>query len=346
MKRDSPDADALGYTLALRAAVPTTFKVPVRARVLAVLHRTEAVPALLEALAGQELFVLGSGSNVLFTQDFPGAVLRMATRGVEIVSASDRSVRLRVAAGESWDAFVRWTLGRGLAGLENLILIPGTAGAAPIQNIGAYGVELAEFVSEVEAWDRGRARFVTLAARACRFAYRDSIFKREPGRWIVTGVVLELPRARDLRLDYRGVRDELRAMGVAEPGHADVAEAVERLRLRKLPDPAQVPNAGSFFKNPVVTAARAGGLARTHPGLPVYPTAEPAVAKLSAAWMIEACGCRGLRVGDAGVSERHALVLVNYGAASGADILALAGRIRAAVAERFGVELEAEPVIV
>lgn len=336
-----------GYALLPQAdlAALTTFRVPACARVLAELYQARALGELLateEIAHANACFVLGGGSNVLFTRDYPGAVLRIATRGIDVVDERDGFVRLRVAAGENWDGLVRWTLARGLAGLENLILIPGTVGAAPIQNIGAYGVELAEFVVAVEAWDGERNSFVRLGREECGFAYRDSRFKREPGRFIVTAVELELPRERELRLDYRGVREELQAMAITAPTHDDVARAVERLRLRKLPNPAEIGNAGSFFKNPLVARERAQALEADYPGLPVYPTDDVGRAKLSAAWLIEAVGFKGRRDGAAGVSEKHALVLVNHGGATGADILTLAGQIRAAVTERFGVTLEPE----
>ncbi len=338
-----------GYALCRQADVGalTTFRLPARAALLAELYEPAALEALLttnEIARAGSLFVLGGGSNVLFTRDYAGAVLRIATRGVEVVAETEAGVRLRVAAGENWDRLVRWTLARGFAGLENLILIPGTAGAAPIQNIGAYGVELAEFLCAVEAWDRERGGFVRLVAADCGFGYRDSRFKHEPGRHLVTAVELELPRERALRLDYAGLPEELRAMGVGVPTHADVARAVERLRRRKLPDPAEVGNAGSFFKNPVVTRARAEALGSAFPDLPVYP-AGAGMTKLSAAWLIEAAGFKGRRDGHAGVSAQHALVLINRGSATGAEVLALAARIRAAVAERFGITLEFEPKV-
>jgi len=252
---------------------------------------------------------------------------------------------VRAEAGAGWDALVDWTLARGLAGLENLALIPGLVGAAPIQNIGAYGVEVAECIAVVEAWDRGSGRMVRLDPPDCGFGYRDSVFKRAPDRWIVTAVEFRLSRNGAPRLGYAGVREELDAMAIANAGPAEVAGAVRRLRRRKLPDPAVIGNAGSFFKNPVVTAESAERLRSGHADLPVYP-AGPGKAKLSAAWLIEHCGWRGAREGDAGVAAQHALVLVNHGHASGAELLALARRVAASVEVRFGVRLEPEPRIV
>lgn len=336
----TPPEAGPGYRLARDAPVPNTLRVPARARVLARLEASRALPDLLADpdIAAGPLFVLGGGSNVLFTTGYDGTVLQVATRGIEDPGTG----RVRVAAGESWDGFVRWSLEAGYAGLENLILIPGTVGAAPVQNIGAYGVELAEFVASVEAWDRVGGGFHTLAAAACGFGYRDSLFKREPERFIITAVEFDLARERPPVLDYRGVREELAAMGVAEPGPADVGRAVERLRRRKLPDPAEIGNAGSFFKNPVVSADFARDLDREAPSLPSYALPDGSV-KLSAAWLIERCGLKGYRAGDAGISERHALVLVNHGRASGADLLAVVDTVREAVEKRFGVTLQPEP---
>jgi len=225
-----------------------------------------------------------------------------------------------------------------------MALIPGTVGASPIQNIGAYGVEVGEFVETVEAFQRDTGQIKRLSRDDCAFGYRDSLFKRELDRWVITAVELRLPRQRELRLDYAGVKEELAAMGVAAPRAVQVAEAISRLRTRKLPNPALLGNAGSFFKNPVVDTAHAEALKREHPALPVFPGAD-GQRKLSAGWMIEACGWKGFRDGDAGVAEQHALVLVNHGAASGAQLLALARRIAASVRDRFRVALEPEPRI-
>jgi UDP-N-acetylmuramate dehydrogenase len=328
-------------------AARNTLRVAAHAALLAEVHDAGVLPHLFDYPAMREgrVLVLGEGSNVLFTGDYQGTVIAMATRGVEVLEDDGARARIRVAAGERWDDFVRWSLGRGHAGLENLILIPGTVGAAPLQNIGAYGVEVGEFIDAVEAWDRESQRAVTIDRSACSFAYRDSVFKREPDRWLITAVVFNLPRAHTLRLDYAGVREELAAMGVMQPAPFHVAEAVLRLRTRKLPDPAVIGNAGSFFKNPVVPLAQAMALKHEHPALPSWPGSE-GHAKLSAAWLIEACGFKGLREGDAGISNRHALVLVNHGQARGDELWALAQRVRTGVRERFGLELEPEPRII
>jgi len=337
-----------GYTLVDNAPLAhrNTLRVAARARRLAEVRDAARLPELLAhpAVRGGEVLPLGEGSNVLFAGDYPGTVLAMATQGVQVEADSERA-RLAVAAGERWDDFVRWTLGQGYAGLENLILIPGTVGAAPIQNIGAYGTEVAEFVESVEAWDTRGQRVAVLDNAACAFAYRDSVFKREPGRYLVTAVRFVLPRRRELRLGYAGIREELARAGVDRPTPFHVAEAVIRLRSRKLPDPAVIGNAGSFFKNPLVATAHADTLKRAHPGLPVWPQPGDQV-KLSAAWLIEAAGFKGRREGDAGISNRHALVLVNHGHASGAALWALAQQVIAGVQARFDVRLEPEPRVI
>jgi len=337
-----------GYTIVENAPLTArnTFRVPARAELLIDVHDGVVLPELFQlgALKTGPVFVLGEGSNILLTRDWPGVVLSLATRGIRLLQDRGDTALVRAEAGENWNDFVHWTLARGFAGLENLVLIPGSVGAAPIQNIGAYGAEVCEFVETVEAFDRRDGGFVRLGNAECAFAYRDSRFKREPERYLVTAVEFALPRQRELRLDYAGLREELASMGLESPSHAAAADAVMRLLTRKLPNPALIGNAGSFFKNPVVDATLASELAREHPALASWPAAEGR--KLSAAWLIEACDFKGLREGDAGVSSQHALVLVNHGQATGAQIWALAQRIQQAVKQRFGVILEPEPRVI
>jgi UDP-N-acetylmuramate dehydrogenase len=333
----------VNYTLTEHAPLATrnTLRVPATARWLAEVWDVESLGEVLARPEAQgPVLVLGEGSNLLFTRAFDGLVIHFNHRSIEILADGG----LRVGAGANWHALVRWTLDRGYCGLENLALIPGTVGAAPIQNIGAYGTELAEFVVAVHAWDRAHGAPVVVGRGDCGFAYRDSVFKREPDRWLVTHVEFRLSTQRPLMLDYAGVRDELAAMGCDTPTHTDVAIAVERLRRRKLPDPAEIGNAGSFFKNPVVTCAVADQLARQYPDMPRWESGT--AAKLSAAWLLEQCEFKGYREGDAGFSERHALVLVNHHGATGADLWALAQRAQATVEKKFGVRLEPEPRII
>jgi UDP-N-acetylmuramate dehydrogenase len=342
--------DLGGYSLIEDASLRArnTLRVDARAALLAEVRDANALQTLLDwpAVRGMRTLVLGEGSNVLLTGDFDGLVITLKTSGIEIVGEDERSARVRISAGEHWNDVVRWSLARGLCGLENLSLIPGTAGAAPVQNIGAYGVEFERFVHAVEAFDLRERRAVAFGKADCGFAYRDSRFKRAPDAYLITSLELDLLKASEPVLDYAGVREELAAMGMdGKPTSAQVAEAVVRLRTRKLPDPALIPNAGSFFKNPIVAREHAEALKREHPALPLWPT-DASHAKLSAAWLIETSGFKGAREGDAGISERHALVLVNHGKARGAQLWALAQRVREGVHARFGVMLEPEPRVI
>ena len=339
-------SDALRTIRGAELRARNTFGVAARAPLLLEVERTGALGDALALAGGRSPLVLGGGSNLLFAGDPEAAVLALRANDIDIVADDGSRAIVRAEAGADWHALVRWTLDRGLCGLENLALIPGTVGAAPIQNIGAYGVEICEFVQAVEAFEPATGRMRRLAAADCGFDYRDSLFKRERDRWIVTAVEFALARGAAPRIDYSGVREALHAAGTDAPTARDVFDAVCALRRSKLPDPALIGNAGSFFKNPVLPLAQAQALADAHPGLALYPGAGPDSRKLSAAWLIDACGWKGHRDGDAGVSDRHALVLVNHGAASGAQLLALARRIAGSVAGRFGVMLEPEPRIV
>ena len=325
-----------------------TFRVSALAELLIEVESADALQSALDHPEVRQgpLLVLGEGSNLLFAGDVVGSVLHIALADMRIVDDGATHALVRADAGADWDALVHWTLDHELEGLENLALIPGTVGAAPIQNIGAYGSEVGELIESVEAFDRESGTLRQLAPDECAFAYRDSRFKREPARWIVTAVTFRLPRQHALRLDYAGIREELATMHVDRPTAREVANAVTRLRRRKLPDPAVIGNAGSFFKNPLVAASIADSLKTSYPLLPIFPAANPEQRKLSAAWMIEACGWKGYREGDAGVSAQHALVLVNHGHASGTQLLLLARNIIASVIERFGVMLEPEPRII
>ena len=330
-----------------------TFGVAACAPMLVEVADTAVLPELFgyAMLRDGPVLVLGGGSNLLFAGDPAATVLALGGQDIRLIEDDGRRAIVRADAGVEWHALVLWTLGHGLAGLENLALIPGTVGAAPIQNIGAYGVEVREHVHVVEAFDRVRGGVVRLTRGDCAFAYRDSIFKRAPDRYVVIAVEFELSRGLQFRLDYAGLADELLAMGIDAAAldgvrPSQVAEAVCRIRRRKLPDPAVLGNAGSFFKNPIVPAAQAEALKAAHAALPVFRGNDDASRKLSAAWLIDACGWKGFREGDAGVAASHALVLVNHGQASGAQLLDLARRIAASVHERFGVALEPEPRII
>ena len=288
------------------------------------------------------LQVLGGGSNLLLTGDVEALVLRMASRGIRVLQDHGERVLVEAEAGEPWHPFVLWTLQQGFVGLENLSLIPGTVGAAPMQNIGAYGVELKDLFAGLTALDRRSGELREFDLAQCDFAYRDSLFKREAGRWLILRVRFALSRSAALHLDYGPVRQRLSEQGVAEPTAMDVSRAICEIRSEKLPDPAQLGNAGSFFKNPLVSAEQAERLRAEHADLVAYPQADGRV-KLAAGWLIERAGWKGFREGDAGVHRLQALVLVNYGQATGGQLLALAQRIQADIARRFAVELEMEP---
>ncbi len=346
---DAAIAQGIGYTIVENASLEgrNSFRVPARANLLIDVRRPEALVELFDypMLKSGPLLVLGEGSNVLFTRDWPGIVLSIAALGIQELGEEEGRTHLRVEAGESWNDFVSWSLARGYCGLENLVSIPGTVGAAPIQNIGAYGVEVREFIVGVEAWDRHSKCLLRLSSTECAFGYRDSLFKRDADRYIVTAVEFSLPRNRELRIDYAGIREELDTLGIHVPTAPSVAEAIARIRARKLPNPALVGNAGSFFKNPVVPRDKGDVLLRDHPMMPIWNSGT-AHSKLSAAWLIESCGFKGLQQGHAAVSEQHALVLINLGKATGSEIWALAERIRDKVAERYGIRLEPEPRVI
>jgi len=302
---------------------------------------------------GLPLVVLGGGSNVVLTRDLDALVLLMEIPGYA-ARAADDAFLVTAGAGENWHALVCRTIADGMPGLENLALIPGTAGAAPIQNIGAYGVELRERFDSLRAWDRQAGAFVSLTREQCRFAYRDSLFKAEGrDRYIITAVTLRLPRPWQPVLGYAELAREI-AQGPDAPdtsdasnppvGAARIRDAIIAIRSRKLPDPAEIGNAGSFFKNPVVSAAQRDALLARHPGLVSHAQPDGSY-KLAAGWLIDQCGLKGLRDGAVGVYGRQALVLVHHGGGSGQELLALAQRIAETVAARFGVRIEPEPVI-
>lgn len=324
-----------------------TFGVATRARYLAHAHDDAEVGEALQAAKRLQLplLVIGGGSNLLLTGDVEALVLRMASRGLRIVSSQGDAVLVEAEAGEPWHPFVQWTLEQGLQGLENLSLIPGTVGAAPMQNVGAYGVEIKDVFAGLTALDRHTGELREFTLDECEFAYRDSRFKREAGRWLILRVRFALARAGALRLDYGPLRQRLAEQGVSEPTASDVSRAICSIRSEKLPDPAVLGNAGSFFKNPLVSADLAVQLRVEYADLVAYPQADGQV-KLAAGWLIEKAGWKGFRDGDAGVHRQQALVLVNYGGATGAQLLALARRIQADIQARFAVSLEIEPNIV
>lgn len=321
-----------------------SFGVDVRARLFAEAHDDAEVREALSLAEkrGLPLLVVGGGSNLLLTGDVEALVLRMASRGLRVLDDAGEQVLVEAEAGEPWHPFVQWSLAQGFSGLENLSLIPGTVGAAPMQNIGAYGVEVKDLFAGLTALDRHSGELREFALEECAFAYRDSLFKREAGRWLILRVRFRLARQAALRLDYGPVRQRLVEMGVEAPTASDVSRAICAIRSEKLPDPAELGNAGSFFKNPVVSFELAERIRAQHADLVSYPAGDGLV-KLAAGWLIERAGWKGFRDGDAAVHRLQALVLVNHGHATGAQLLALAQRIQGDVLARFGVALEIEP---
>ncbi|WP_110969361.1 UDP-N-acetylmuramate dehydrogenase [Pseudomonas huaxiensis] len=321
-----------------------SFGIEVKARYFAQARSDDDVRGLL-AYAGEHqlpVMVIGGGSNLLLTQDIPALVLRMDSSGIRLLSDDAGRVVVEAEAGEPWHPFVQWTLAHGLVGLENLSLIPGTVGAAPMQNIGAYGVEIKDVFAGLTALDRQTGELRDFSLEECDFAYRDSYFKRNPGRWVILRVRFALDRNAPLHLDYGPVRQRLSEHGIEQPSAQQVSDAICSIRREKLPDPAQLGNAGSFFKNPVISAELAARIRLDQPSLVAYPQADGQV-KLAAGWLIETAGWKGYRDGDAGVHQLQALVLVNHGQASGSQLHELARKIQADIFKRFGVELEMEP---
>ena len=290
-------------------------------------------------------FVLGGGSNVVFTRDVPGVVLKVEIMGRRLLRAEREAWIVEAGAGENWHDFVAWTLQQGWPGLENLALIPGQVGAAPVQNIGAYGVELKDRFESLDAVDLTTGRRVTLDASACRFGYRDSVFKQHlVNKTVITRVRFRLPRPWQPVLGYLDLERKMAETGNAAPDAMTVFDWVCAIRRAKLPDPAVIGNAGSFFKNPVVSPEQCRDIIGRDPEVVHYRLPDGSC-KLAAGWLIDACGWKGKTVGRAGVYDKQALVLVNRGGASGAEVVTLARAIQESVYGRFGIRLEPEPVI-
>ncbi len=295
-------------------------------------------------LKPEEIMVLGEGSNFLFTDDFDGTVFYPTIKGMEIVEENDEHVWVRIGAGEIWDDFVAWAVERGYGGVENLSFIPGHVGAAPVQNVGAYGMEAGDTIERVEAIQIEEARKDVIDAADCRFAYRDSIFKGEwKNKYIITYVVFRLTKAPEFRLNYGSVQEELQKLGAVNL--KNIRQAIIHIRQAKLPDVKELPNAGSFFKNPVVPREQAEHLKKKYPELPVYPVDEERV-KLAAGWLIEQCGWKGKDLGKAGVYEKQALILVNRAEASGVEVAHLANEVKKSVFMTFGVWIEPEVYVI
>jgi UDP-N-acetylmuramate dehydrogenase len=325
-----------------RQPLRTTLNLPCIAEQVYTISSETELPALMQALAGKPYRVLGGGSNVLCAAAHIESVVQIAIKGIEWLRTDPSAHIVRIGAGEHWHSAVLHTLAQGWAGLENLALIPGWVGASPVQNIGAYGVELCDRLHSVQAWDTATQAMVDIARDDCGFAYRDSIFKQQAGRYLISSVTFSLPHPWQPVINYAELATQF--AGQTPSPHA-ICDAVIAIRQRKLPDPEHIANAGSFFKNPLVSAEQANALKALHPALPMYPQASGGC-KLAAGWLIEQAGWKGytrqVGEGKVGVHAAQALVLVHLGGAQGADLLQLASDIQADVLVKFGVALVRE----
>ncbi|WP_299880167.1 UDP-N-acetylmuramate dehydrogenase [uncultured Cocleimonas sp.] len=323
-----------------------TFGVEAKTKYYSEISNLLDIEALFEWKSKNNLpaLLLGGGSNLLFKNDFDGMIAKVCLMGKDIAKEDDEAVYVSAAAGENWHDFVRWTIDQGFAGLENLSLIPGSVGAAPIQNIGAYGVELSNTLHSLQAVNLETADILEFDKELCQFGYRESFFKSQAlDKLLITSVTFRLPKKPEWHINYAGLREAL----AGEVLTADViSQAVISERQRKLPNPSQIGNAGSFFKNPVMKVTDFETLKSDHEGLPGFPQTHNDEVKTSAGWLIDQCGWKGHRVGDAGVSDKHALVLVNHGNATGSELWQVAEDIIASVEGKFGVTLEPEPRVI
>lgn len=321
-----------------------TFGLRATARFYVEVESEEECKAVLQSdtAAAFPVVVLGGGSNVILAGRLDALVIHPCMKGISLIEARDDDVIVEAMAGEIWHDFVRYCLKAGWHGLENLSLIPGSVGAAPIQNIGAYGVEITDVFDSLTAIEIATGELREFSHEECRFAYRDSIFKQEAAdRFLITRVRFCLSRTPATHLGYGDIQNELSAHGITDPTPEQLSDAIIAIRRRKLPDPAVIGNAGSFFKNPVVSTDMYSGLKQRFPGIVAYPQHQEV--KLAAGWLIDQCGWKGRAIGPVGSYEKQALVLVNHGGATGADVLKVAEAIKADVKNRFGVELEMEP---
>ena len=348
VERNAPLQALNSFGIAARAAALARVRGEADARALLADAQWAAFPK----------FVLGGGSNIVLTGDVKALVLKVEVPGRRVLGQTPRHTLIEAGAGESWHGLVAWTLDQGLPGLENLALIPGTVGAAPVQNIGAYGLELQDRFHELDAIDLQTGQLFTLNAAQCGFGYRDSVFKRPPaqpggfglaGRALILRVRLALPRAWRPEVSYLDLQRKVQETGIAAPDARRIYDWVVAIRRAKLPDPAVLGNAGSFFKNPTVSAEQCADIIGRDPTVVHYPMPDGSV-KLAAGWLIDACGWKGKSVGNAGVHEQQALVLVNRGGrehpVTGGEVMTLAKAIQTSVYERFGIRLEPEPAVV
>ncbi|WP_222983557.1 UDP-N-acetylmuramate dehydrogenase [Flagellimonas meishanensis] len=324
-----------------------TFGIDAKARYFVEITGLAQLQKVLELKAYPNKFIISGGSNLLLTKDIDALVLHINIKGKTVVEEDTEAVEVKVMAGENWHGFVMWCLDNGYGGLENLSLIPGNTGTAPIQNIGAYGVELKDVFVSCAAMEIATGELISFDLEACEFGYRDSIFKREAkNKYIITSANFGLTKKDHvLNTGYGAIEDELRKKGIVYPTIRDISNAVIAIRQSKLPDPKELGNSGSFFKNPVIGRKKFDRILKNHPKIPHYEVDEDQF-KIPAGWLIEQCGFKGKRIGDAGVHEKQALVLVNYGNATGKEILDLATQIQQEVLKKFDVKIEPEVNII
>lgn len=325
-----------------------TFGIDASARLFAAFSSLTQLESLLAYRKERnlDLLVLGGGSNILLIKDYDGLVLKNELKGVELVNEDKDYLYIRAGAGENWHQFVIYCVARGYAGVENLSLIPGNIGASPMQNIGAYGVEVKDIFHELEAYHVYEQQLTRFSLNDCAFGYRDSVFKNKyKGQFVITSVTYRLNKVPSFNIKYGAIRQELDNMGIQNLSIEAISKAVIEIRNSKLPDPKVIGNAGSFFKNPVVDISKFRSLEEEYPGMPSFPAGEGFI-KVPAGWLIEQCGWKGFRKGDAGCYSKQALVLVNYGNASGGEIYALSKDIISSVEDKFGIQLEREVNII
>ncbi len=320
-----------------------TFGIDVKARTFVSVDSVESLKKILSKTYASELFILGGGSNILLTRDVEATVVHVNLKGKKVIAEDEDHVWVEAMAGENWHEFVRWCIQQGFGGVENLSLIPGNVGTAPMQNIGAYGVELKHVFEECKALNIQTLQSKVFSKKACKFGYRESVFKKDlKGQFIIVSVVFKLTKKNHvLHLRYGSIKEELSEMGIDNPGIEEVSQAVIKIRQSKLPDPNKIGNSGSFFKNPIVSRSAFEKLQQKFPDIPAYKISDKRV-KIPAGWLIDHAGFKGYREGDAGVHKNQALVLVNYGNASGTEILSLARKIQEKIKEDYHIQLEPE----
>jgi len=323
-----------------------SFGIDVNAKLLAAIQNAEQAKQVLTQYKDEELLILGGGSNVLFTKDFNGLVLHNCIRGIEVIDKNNEEVSIKFGAGEVWHNAVIHCIEMGYAGIENLSLIPGNCGAAPMQNIGAYGVEIKDVFSSLEALHIPSGEIHNFSNSDCGFGYRESIFKNKvKGEYLILNITLKLKKKPEFNISYGAISQQLEKMGAKDLSIKAVSDAVIQIRQSKLPDPKEIGNAGSFFKNPIISKELLEEIQRSYPDIVNYPVDEDKV-KLAAGWLIDQAGWKGYRKADFGVHKNQALVLVNYGIAKGSEIYNLSEEILQSVQEKYGVDLEREVNVV